>query len=98
MPARRQEAPLERLRARLAHVGEDGWFFSQLAEQVATRRKSLGLSQHELAELTGTTQSAVARLEAGARPPKIDTLLRIAHALDCELEVHLRPRTTTKGT
>jgi transcriptional regulator with XRE-family HTH domain len=89
---------MERIRARLAHVGEDGWFFSQLADQVAARRKAVGLSQHELAELTGTTQSAVARLEAGARPPKIDTLLRIAHALDCELEVHLRPRTTTKGT
>jgi transcriptional regulator with XRE-family HTH domain len=88
---------LERLRERFARVGEDGWFFAQLAEQVTKRRRALGLSQHELAELTGTTQSAVARLEAGARPPKIDTLLRIANALDCELEVRLRPRTTTKG-
>jgi transcriptional regulator with XRE-family HTH domain len=87
---------IERLRERLAHVREDGWFFAQLAGQVAERRKALGLSQHELAELTGTTQSAVARLEAGARPPKIDTLLRMANALDCELEVRLRPR-TTKG-
>jgi transcriptional regulator with XRE-family HTH domain len=98
MRERRPAKPIERLRARFAHVGEDGWFFSQLADQVAGRRKALGLSQHELAELTGTTQSAVARLEAGARPPKIDTLLRIAHALDCELEVQLRPRTTRKET
>ncbi len=43
--------------------------------------------------LTGTTQSAVARLERGTRPPRLDTLLRIANALDCELEVTLRPRT-----
>lgn len=90
--------PLERLRERLAHVGEDGWFFAQIAEQVAARRRELGLSQKELAELTGTTQSAIARLESGGRPPRIDTLRRIAGALDCELEVRLRPRSTRGAT
>jgi transcriptional regulator with XRE-family HTH domain len=84
---------IERLRERLAHAGEDGWFFARIAEQVVDRRRALGLSQAELAELTGTTQSAIARLESGGRPPRIDTLLRIANALDCELEVELRPRT-----
>jgi transcriptional regulator with XRE-family HTH domain len=84
---------IERLRERLAHAGEDGWFFARIAEQVVGRRRALGLSQAELAELTGTTQSAIARLESGGRPPRIDTLLRIANALDCELEVELRPRT-----
>jgi transcriptional regulator with XRE-family HTH domain len=84
----------ERLRERLAHVDADqGWFFAQVAEQVIKERKGLGLSQKELAELTGTTQSAIARLESGGRPPRIDTLLRIAEALDCELIVQLRPRT-----
>jgi transcriptional regulator with XRE-family HTH domain len=86
--------PIERIRRRLAHVGEEGWFFAQIADQVAARRRELGLSQKQLAELTGTTQSAIARLESGGRPPRIDTLLRITNALDCELEVHLRPRTT----
>jgi transcriptional regulator with XRE-family HTH domain len=84
---------IDRLRERLAHAGEDGWFFARIAEQVVDRRRALGLSQAELAELTGTTQSAIARLESGGRPPRIDTLLRIANALDCELEVELRPRT-----
>jgi transcriptional regulator with XRE-family HTH domain len=88
----------ERLRERLAHVDPDqGWFFARVAEQVAAQRKSRGLSQAELAELTGTTQSAIARLESGGRPPRIDTLLRIAEALDCELVVELRPRTRTRG-
>ncbi len=83
----------ERLRERLAHVDPDqGWFFTQVAEQVATQRKARDLSQAELAELTGTTQSAIARLEGGGRPPRIDTLLRIAEALDCELVVDLQPR------
>jgi transcriptional regulator with XRE-family HTH domain len=44
-----------------------------------------------LAEICGTTQSAIARLESGGRPPRIDTLLKLAHALDCELHVELRP-------
>ena len=82
---------LERIRERLAHA-EDGWFFAQIAEQVASQRRARGLSQAELAELCGTTQSAIARLESGGRPPRIDTLLRIANALDCDLAVELRPR------
>jgi transcriptional regulator with XRE-family HTH domain len=87
--------PLERVRARLAGA-DDGWFFAQIADRVAERRKELGLSQAELAELVATTQSAIARLESGGRPPRIDTLLRIANALDCELVVELKPRTKTK--
>jgi transcriptional regulator with XRE-family HTH domain len=87
---------VERLRERLAHKGEDGWFFARIADAVAERRLELGLTQQELAELCDTTQSAIARLESGGRPPRIDTLLRIANALDCELAVELRPRTKTR--
>jgi transcriptional regulator with XRE-family HTH domain len=85
---------MERLRERLAHIDPDqAWFFAKIADQVADRRRALGLSQAELAELTRTTQSAIARLESGGRPPRIDTLLRIANALDCDLRVELRPKT-----
>ena len=63
-----------------------------MADKVAERRQARGLSQRELAELVGTTQSAIARLERGGRPPRIDTLLRIADALECDLVVDLRPR------
>jgi ribosome-binding protein aMBF1 (putative translation factor) len=93
----RAAGALERLRERFAGVDEEGWFFAVIAEQVADRRKELGLSQAELAELVATTQSAIARLESGGRPPRIDTLLRIANALDCELLVELRPRTKAKA-
>jgi ribosome-binding protein aMBF1 (putative translation factor) len=86
---------IERIRERLSHA-DDGWFFAQIADNVAERRKELGLSQAELAELVATTQSAIARLESGGRPPRIDTLLRIADALDCELLVELKPRTKPK--
>jgi predicted transcriptional regulator len=91
MAARPKPArPLERLHERIV-AGDRGWFFADIAGKVAARRLDMNLSQRELAELCGTTQSAIARLERGGRPPRIDTLLRIAEALDCELVVDLRP-------
>ena len=87
---------LERLRQRIAHA-EDGWLFAQIAGQVAERRHALGLSQAGLADLCGTTQSAIARLEGGGRPPRIDTLLRLATALDCELRIDLVPQSQKDG-
>jgi ribosome-binding protein aMBF1 (putative translation factor) len=87
----RSKQAIEHIRERLARA-ENGWFFAQIADQVAERRKERGLSQAELGAMCGTTQSAIARLEAGGRPPRIDTLLRIAGALECELVVELRPR------
>jgi transcriptional regulator with XRE-family HTH domain len=83
--------PIERIRARIAGA-EEGWLFAQIADQVGKRRRELGLSQADLAKRCHTTQSAIARLEGGGRPPRIDTLLRIANALDCDLAVELRPR------
>lgn len=83
--------PIDRLHERIK-TGDRGWFFAAIADQVAERRVERNLSQRELAELCGTTQSAIARLERGGRPPRIDTLLRIADALDCDLQVELVPR------
>lgn len=90
-------AGFERLRLRLGSrsADEDQRLFEGIAGQVAKLRYEWDLSQRELAELCGTTQSAIARLERGARPPRIDTLQRVARALDSELVVELRPRTLT---
>lgn len=89
-----RKTAIERLREKAAQAiaPEGGYLFARIADDVANRRAQRGLSQRELAELTGTTQSAIARLERGGRPPRIDTLLRIADALDCDLSVELRPR------
>jgi predicted transcriptional regulator len=90
-PKPEDKRPLERLHERII-AGDRGWFFADIADKVAARRLEMSLSQRELAELCGTTQSAIARLERGGRPPRIDTLLRIAEALECELVVDLLPR------
>jgi len=54
-------------------------------------RASAGITQAEVAERIGTTQSAIARLESGKgkHSPSLDTLHRYAHALGCRLELHL---------
>jgi transcriptional regulator with XRE-family HTH domain len=90
---------IDHLRERLAGTaaGEEQELFARIAAEVAKRRLEWSLSQRELAELCGTTQSAIARLERGSRPPRIDTLWRIANVLDCDLRVELRPRTEPKS-
>lgn len=90
---------IDHLRSRLAGAaaGEEQELFARIAAEVAKRRQEWSLSQRELAELCGTTQSAIARLERGSRPPRIDTLWRIANVLDCDLRVELSPRTEPSG-
>lgn len=81
-----------------AHDVQELDLYADIARQVAAERARRGLTQAELADLCATTQSAIARLERGRRPPRIDTLQRIANALDCRLAVKLEPRTKTRGT
>ncbi len=60
----------------------------ELGEQMRALRERRGLSQSQLAELTGIAQPNVSRLEAGTTGlPKLDTLQRIAEALELELSI-----------
>lgn len=61
----------------------------RLATEIRALREARGLSQRELAERVGTTQSAIARLEGGNISPSLPTLDKIAEALDAELSVGL---------
>jgi len=61
----------------------------ELAGQLVSRRHELGLSQTEVAAGMGTSQSAVARIEAGALDVRLSTLERYAAALGCSLEFRL---------
>ena len=48
-------------------------------------RMEKGLSQQELADLVGTSHSQISRIESGRHRTNLDTLTRIAHALDLRL-------------
>lgn len=60
-----------------------------LIGELSERRHSLGLSQTEVAARMGTSQSAVARLEAGAADIRLSTLERYAAALGHALSWHI---------
>ena len=64
----------------------------QLANQMLKARSRAGLTQDAVADLMGTTKSAISRLEsAGKHAPSIATLRRYAEAVGCELQVNLVP-------
>ena len=64
----------------------------QLANQMLKARARAGLTQDAVAEIMGTTKSAISRLEAvDKHAPSIATLKRYAKAVGCDLQVKLVP-------
>lgn len=62
----------------------------QVADQLLKARARAGLTQDAVAELMGTTKSAISRLEsAGKHAPSLSTLKRYASAVGCKLQVRL---------
>lgn len=59
----------------------------EIAYQILQLRKRQGLSQVQLAQKLGTTQSNVARMEAGQQNFTTDTLQKIASAFRRELKI-----------
>lgn len=74
---------------KLAYAGLAGEF--AFLDEVLNARVKSGLTQAEVAERIGTTQSAIARLESAAskHSPSIATLQKFAHALGYRVEVRL---------
>ena len=65
-----------------------------MIQKFIERRNELRLSQGELASLVGMQQSAIARLENGEHNSTVDTLLKVADALD--LDVEFKRKSTVK--
>jgi uncharacterized protein len=60
---------------------------AEFAARIAAARLLAGLTQAQLAEQLGTTQSAIARLESGAVTPTVETLGRLGEALELKFEI-----------
>jgi transcriptional regulator with XRE-family HTH domain len=62
-----------------------------LLDEFLKARAAQGLTQAQVAEKIGTTQSAVARMESGSgkHSPSLATLSKYADALGCKLELRL---------
>lgn len=61
----------------------------RLLSDLVARRRAAGLSQGEVAERMGTSQPAVARLEAGQVDARMSTLQRYAAAVGAELTLEV---------
>jgi DNA-binding XRE family transcriptional regulator len=70
-----------------------------LIREMLSARARFGLTQQAVAELMGTTKSAVSRLEAADKhAPSLTTLKKYAQAVGCRLEIKLVPNSRlTKG-
>jgi len=56
--------------------------YEQLARIVIRRRIDLGLTQEQLAKRMGTSHSAISRIESGQHSTSVQTLQRLAVALE----------------
>jgi len=87
----RRPAPSTEVRAEVEHD-------LALGQLIYDLRTGAGLSQRELAERMGTTQSVISRLEegGGGARNRIDTLARVAEALGRHLIVSFPEKVPAK--
>ncbi len=64
----------------------------RLGMQLRSRRKALGLTQSEVAELAGTTQRTVSLLESGKPTARLDIIAAVSDTLGLELVAVSRER------
>ena len=67
-----------------------------LASQLIEARSRAGLTQAEVAERMGTSQSTVARLESGGAKPSLSTLRRFAKATGARVRITVEPKPPSK--
>ena len=65
---------------------------NQILTSYIKLRKEKGITQQEIADRTGIKRTNVARIESGRNAPTIEVLVKLAAALDMELEIRLVAR------
>lgn len=60
---------------------------ANIIDLLIEQRHNQGMTQKDLAKAAGLTQSVIARLESKKAMPQLDTLLKVASALGCSLEI-----------
>ena len=59
--------------------------FAEICQLIITTRKELGITQKQLAQKSGVSQSNISKIENGSYHPSIATIKRIADSLDKRL-------------
>lgn len=60
---------------------------SNFVNELATIRKSKGVSTYTLETMTGIRQANITRMETGKATPNLETILKYTTALDIELKL-----------
>lgn len=58
--------------------------------KIQARRKAMGLSQEDLAQLTGVSRQSVTKWETGQSAPDLDRLVEVSDVLGVSLDFLLR--------
>jgi transcriptional regulator with XRE-family HTH domain len=62
----------------------------RFAQNLREGRKAAGLSQEQLGQLAGLHMTEVSRLERATRDPRLETMVKLARALDSDVATLLR--------
>ena len=62
-----------------------------IVQAIINARKNTGLTQKQLSERTGIAQADISRLENGNANPSLNTLKRLAAAMDMTLKIEFTP-------
>lgn len=62
-------------------------FQASLIDKIIEARESKGLSQRELADISGVKQPAIARVESMKSTPQVDTLIKLLVPLGYTLDI-----------
>ena len=65
-------------------------FAKALIATLQSERKALGISHEKLAEKAGISRQAIGKIEAGERNPTMQTIYKLAKAMDMTLEEFVR--------
>lgn len=66
---------------------EEASALASFVTQIIQRRNELGLTQRELAALSGLPQSSIARIETMKTIPNIETIIKIVKPLGLQLSL-----------
>ncbi|MDA3905735.1 MAG: helix-turn-helix transcriptional regulator [Bacteroidales bacterium] len=64
----------------------------ELGKLIKHRRKVLGLTIRDLADLTGLSKTTISQIELGVRNPTFDVLQNIFEYLNWEIKVEVKKR------
>lgn len=68
----------------------------KIGEQIRKIRESKKIGLRDFEIMVGISRANLSKIERGMRNPTLETIQRIAKALDCEVEILINPKKNKK--